>query len=583
MDLTRILLSAALLLGLAITAHGQPLPVVPGEPALAPKAAVEARLRLPAGAVAGPHYRLPAVPGEQLEDLRARNQRGRQKRLAIGVTRPLPGGDRPVSWAPVEGGIAARMALTSPDAGSLRLAIDISGLPLQAQMVFFGSAEPGRIEGPVRVGEIADRSQPYWSPITEGDTQSVEVFVPGRAPGAAPAVRLALASHLFTTPSSHFAKRTQDIGDAGSCNVDVPCSALAGNAAFRNAAAATAQMVIIDGTATFLCTGTLLNDTDPASQQPWFYGANHCLDNTEAPFKTRSQMQSVANTLQTLWFFEASACRSLTANPGWVQVSGGATIQYQNPDDDVLFMRLNRAAPAGAFFAGWDPNPVLVGSPVVTIHHPSGDLKKVSEGTIHGYSPLTVGNNESSFIETQWTSGTTEPGSSGAGFFTWSGLEYLLRGGEFGGYASCTNLAGADYFSRLDAVYPSLKAYLAPSATPFADVTDLWWGGAAEDGWGLNLIQHASTMVFGVWYTYGLDGKRTWFVLPAGTWTDSHTYTGTLYATSGPAADGAFNPALVKVTAVGSATLRFADAANGTFAWTVNGSSGTKAITRQPF
>jgi hypothetical protein len=212
-----------------------------------------------------------------------------------------------------------------------------------------------------------------------------------------------------------------------------------------------------------------------------------------------------------------------------------------------------------------------------------GDLKKVSEGSIKGYSSQQPGLNPASFIEVQWGSGTTEGGSSGSGVYTWSGLEYLLRGGEYGGYATCTNLTGSDYFSRLDAVYPVLQPYLAPSAAPFANVTDLWWGGPAEDGWGLNLIQHASGTVFAVWYTYALDGKRTWFVLPAGTWSDSRTYTGTLYATSGPAANGAFDPSLVHVTAVGSGTLRFTDASNGTFAWTVNGTSGTKTITRQPY
>ena len=40
-----------------------------------------------------------------------------------------------------------------------------------------------------------------------------------------------------------------------------------------------------------------------------------------------------------------------------------------------------------------------------------------------------------------------------------------------------------------------------------ADFTDLWWN-PSESGWGLSLVQHPTRAMFGVWYTYGLDGKR---------------------------------------------------------------------------
>jgi hypothetical protein len=44
-----------------------------------------------------------------------------------------------------------------------------------------------------------------------------------------------------------------------------------------------------------------------------------------------------------------------------------------------------------------------------------------------------------------------------------------------------------------------------------------------------------------------------------------------------------FDASKVRVSPVGSATLTFSDASNGTFAFTVNGVSGTKRIARQPF
>ena len=66
--------------------------------------------------------------------------------------------------------------------------------------------------------------------------------------------------------------------------------------------------------------------------------------------------------------------------------------------------------------------------------------------------------------------------------------------------------------------------------------------------------------------------------------TGANTYSGALYQTTGPAFNAVpFNPMKVAATQVGTATLSFSDANNGTFAYTVNGVSQAKAITRQVF
>jgi hypothetical protein len=200
-----------------------------------------------------------------------------------------------------------------------------------------------------------------------------------------------------------------------------------------------------------------------------------------------------------------------------------------------------------------------------------------------GYFAPGVAGGSQPFIETQWSRGTTEGGSSGSGLWTSSGSQWLFRGALWGGSALCTNMSGTDFYSRLDLVYPAISRYLGASAGGGnTDYTDLWWD-PAESGWGLNLIQHPSRIIFGVWYTYAADGKRTWFVLPDGMWTSSNTYSGPLYSTAGPSLAQSFDASKVRVSPVGNATLTFSDANNGAFAFTVNGASGTKRITRQPF
>jgi hypothetical protein len=104
------------------------------------------------------------------------------------------------------------------------------------------------------------------------------------------------------------------------------------------------------------------------------------------------------------------------------------------------------------------------------LHHPEGDLKKLSQGTTLGYAAFSDG---SSFLAAAYSSGTTEEGSTGAAFTTLSdsGTYYEVRGGLYGGDASCTTPSGNDYYSRLDLALPLLAQYLAPGSPNPAGTT----------------------------------------------------------------------------------------------------------------
>ncbi len=88
------------------------------------------------------------------------------------------------------------------------------------------------------------------------------------------------------------------------------------------------------------------------------------------------------------------------------------------------------------------------------------------------------------------------------------------------------------------------------------DVGDMWWGGNIENGWGVSIAQQGSTL-FSVWYTYGKDGKSTWFTMPGGSWSNN-VYTGGFYATQGSRWLGAaYDPAAFRVEQIGTLGLRF--------------------------
>jgi hypothetical protein len=123
-----------------------------------------------------------------------------------------------------------------------------------------------------------------------------------------------------------------------------------------------------------------------------------------------------------------------------------------------------------------------------------------------------------------------------------------------------------------------------PEQGALPNYQDLWWSRAgAESGWGLN-VTHQGDTLFVTWFTYAADGSGQWLVGSSFTRTGIGTYAGTLYRTDGPPFDSAsWNPARVAVAAAGHATLSFSDADNGTFSYTLDGTSQSKPLARQVF
>jgi len=109
---------------------------------------------------------------------------------------------------------------------------------------------------------------------------------------------------------------------------------------------------------------------------------------------------------------------------------------------------------------------------------------------------------------------------------------------------------------------------------------DLWWN-RNEPGWGININQQG-TVVFATLFTYGLDGKGTWFVMNgsrvAGT---TNRFSGDLYRTTGSAFNAPW--AAGSATKVGTMTFAFDTGTDGTMTYSVDGVSVTKLISRQVF
>ena len=121
----------------------------------------------------------------------------------------------------------------------------------------------------------------------------------------------------------------------------------------------------------------------------------------------------------------------------------GGVLRANNSASDFALFELSSSPPANysVYYAGWS-NQNQAASSTVGIHHPSGDVKKISFNQDPVYSgtwndddtPVANGDH---WVVDDWEDGTTEPGSSGSPLFN---QNKLIIGQLHGGAAACSNV-----------------------------------------------------------------------------------------------------------------------------------------------
>lgn len=120
-------------------------------------------------------------------------------------------------------------------------------------------------------------------------------------------------------------------------------------------------------------------------------------------------------------------------------------------------------------------------------------------------------------------------------------------------------------------------------ATAFSnDQSDLWWI-PSESGWGIQFVERGST-IFATMFVYDANGNPTWYTAtmegskPGGVL----TFTGDLFATTGPWFGAVPYQGKVTATKVGTMTWVKQAGEGGTLTYSVNGVAVTKqAVVRQ--
>lgn len=349
-------------------------------------------------------------------------------------------------WKALEdGGRVWRLGISCPGALSINLAFQYVSIPEGGRLFVF-NADKSVVLGAFTQKHISPDYQ-LGTELIDGDSIIVEYYEPANAVGQS-MLEIYRITHRYRGLDEYFSKA---FGDSGPCMNNVRCPAYA---AYDNQIRSV--VCLVSGGNGF-CTGALINNTCNDGK-PYVLTANHCGSSGFGSWVFRFN-------------WEAPGCSNPTSSPSTAQSISGSTSRANYAGSDMRLVEINSAVPSSynAYWAGWDRTNTAPVNPY-GIHHPSGDIKKISFST--GTATTSSMSGATTWRTPTWTDGVTEPGSSGSPLFNSSGL---IVGQLYGGPSNCSlegnPSGGYDEYGKLFTSWDGggtnstrLSNWLAPAA-----------------------------------------------------------------------------------------------------------------------
>lgn len=340
-----------------------------------------------------------------------------------------------VNWAYDKEFAYGKFTLKLSGALSASISFDKFYLPKNTELFVYN--ENGKmITGPVTEKEN-NKTGIWGSWVYQGELLTIEIKTP-----IASLKELILHSDNVAYGYKEIYKsiKVGGFGQSGSCNINVICPLGNGWEGERNSVS-----TILSADGGEFCTGSLIMNTC-GRNTPYYLTANHCFEQ--------------GNSNVPGWRFAFQAWSTTCPNPG-VNTNGvmynGATLRARNAPSDFCLVELNQTPPAnsGLHYAGWNrsANPA---QNATGIHHPSGDLMKISRAN----NAVTVGSfngTTNQHWRANWSpqdngagqtvTPITEGGSSGSPLFD---QNHRIIGQLHGGPSFCGSSQPWDFYGRFD-------------------------------------------------------------------------------------------------------------------------------------
>jgi hypothetical protein len=272
----------------------------------------------------------------------------------------------------------------------------------------------------------------------------------------------------------------QKINESEPCEVNVNCSPVGD--LWQDEKKGVARIYVVEGNSGGYCTGSLINNTSQDCK-PYFLTALHCgvsataANMTQWKFYFKYEAPSCTNpsTAGTLDDYFITGCLRIadSGDNGGDSGSDFLLVKLGSSTNEATIINNLKSANFSAYWNGWNANTTAT-TGGVGIHHPAGDIKKISTFSGTSVSAGWNGNGLASHWRQSWSSnsnghGVTEGGSSGSPLFNNS--QGFIIGTLTGGSSFCNSPTSPDYYGKMSYHWTSngtsnnlrLKPWLDPT------------------------------------------------------------------------------------------------------------------------
>lgn len=342
-----------------------------------------------------------------------------------------------------DGSRVYRLGIESPGAYSLNLTFSKFIVP-NGVNVFLYSPDMEVVRGAYSSHNNKKSGLLATTPVP-GDVLFVEVNIPYGLLDFEPVIVIGRIAHDFANP---FGFKT-GFGKSGDCNVDINC--LEGDE--WQIEKRSVVKIIIGGST--LGTGVLINNT-ANDGRAIVLTANHVIAN---------QVQAESS----VYYFNYESAECGGSNGRLDQSISSSDVLATTSRLDFALLELSYSPPMDyiPYYAGWNRAVSSSNNNVTCIHHPSGDVKKITKALgviVTGDFGYRYDEN-THWLVPEWNVGTTEGGSSGSPLFD---KDHKIIGDLTGGDAGC-DYNYNDYFQkffvcwdRYDEIDKQLKHWIDP-------------------------------------------------------------------------------------------------------------------------
>lgn len=330
--------------------------------------------------------------------------------------------------------ILYRVHLKVPNARQLGLVFSDLYLPEGARMYIYD------ITGKYHIGAFTSQNNTSHASFSTHILPTESLIIEYLYTGQADPPGFFIDELMYIFDNGPFSMHTESDKSSGACNVNVNCPE---GQQWQKQKRGVARILLREGNSWYNCTGSLVNNT-LQDGTPYFLTANHCGANASS---------SDMAVWQFYFNYEYANCSGSGNAPTNMMLTGGALLASApiNQGTDFKLLELNQTPPLSwnPYYNGWTLSS-RASEWGTSIHHPSGDAKKISTYTQKLSNSTFSGGMPQGYWRVYWAEsvsghGVTEGGSSGSPIFDDLGL---ITGTLTGGGASCNAPHLPDYYGK---------------------------------------------------------------------------------------------------------------------------------------